>query len=393
MKNTKFFRVLLIFATLLASCSTDDTTPVTTTPEDPIIVVPPDNDLLIEQRLQAIIDSKIAEGSEKLVGVSMSIRVDGIERWNLNGGVSKENFPIHGDLRFGIGSITKTAVAATILKLEEEGVLSLDDTIGDWLTLNSQNIDDSITIFQLLSHFAGLREYLTNTMWNRVESNLDTYIPQIELVDYVGVPNHPPGETHKYSNTHYLILGLIIEAATNKTVGEVMREKFWAPLGFNNTYFASNEAVSGVWATPWRDSNGDGILEDILDQYRAAYFSVFYCAGGMFSTSSDLSKWVYELYVGNALSQTSKDKMFTSYFDIPHPIFIGYGLGTRKNIYGGKVMWGHTGGVRGYGSHMFYEPTSKISVAIVNNQSRSTNGPQLRHELFDEIMTLLFAEL
>ena len=393
MKNMILFGFLLIFEVLLISCSTDNAILVPPVSEDPITTVPHKNDLLIEQLLQDIIDSKIEDGFEKLVGVSVSIRVDGIERWNLNGGVSKENVPINRDMRFGIGSITKTAVAATVLKLEEEGVLSLDDTIGDWLTLNSQNIDDSITIFQLLSHFAGVREYLTPAMWNRVESNLDTYIPQIELVDYIGVPNHPPGETHKYSNAHYLILGLIIEAATNKTVGEVMREKFWTPFGFDNTYFASNEGVSGVWAIPWRDVNGDGDLEDILDQYRAAYFSVFYCAGGMFSTSSDLSLWAYRLYQGHILTEVSKSKMLTSYFDIPDPVFIGYGLGIRKNIYGGKVMWGHTGGVRGYGAHMFYEPNGKISVAILNNQSRSVNGVQLRHELFDEIMLLLFDEL
>jgi len=389
----KLFGVLLIFAMLLISCSKDNTATVPLVTEDPNTIVPPDNDLLIEELLQGIIDSKIQAGSEGLVGVSMSIRVDGIERWNLNGGVSKENIPINQDMRFGIGSITKTAVAATVLKLEEEGVLSLDDTISDWLTLNSENIDDSITIFQLLSHFAGVRDYFTPAMWNRVESNLDTYIPQNELIDYIGVPNHPPGETHNYSNAHYLILGLIIEAATGKTVGEVMREKFWTPFGFDNIYFASNEEVSGVWATPWRDSNGDGNLRDVLDQYRAAYFSVFYCAGGMFSTSSDLSLWAYRLYQGQILTEVSKSKMLTSYFDIPHPIFIGYGLGVRKNIYGGRVMWGHTGGVRGYGAHMFYEPNSKISVAILNNQSRSVNGPQLRHELFEEIATLLFTEL
>jgi len=379
--------IVSLLVVLMFGCSSDNSPMTNPVNED----IPINEDELIANKLQEIVDSKI--GTDKLVGVSMSIRVDGVERWNLNGGVSKGNVPINENMRFGIGSITKTAVAATVLKLEEEGVLSLEDTIGDWLTLDSQNIDNSITIFQLLSHLAGVRDYLTSAMWNRVESNLDTYIHQIELIDYIGVSNHPPGETHTYSNAHYLILGLIIEAATSKKVGEVMREKFWTPLGFNNTYFASNEVVSGVWATPWRDSNNDSILEDILDQYQAAYFSVFYCAGGMFSTSSDLSKWVNELYMGNALNQSSKDKMFTSYFNIPHPVFIGYGLGARKNIYGGRVMWGHTGGVRGYGSHMFYEPTDKISVAILNNQSRSVNGPQLRHELFDEIMMLLFDEL
>lgn len=387
MKDLKLKCLFVIIGIFFVACSSDNSLSTVIVEEEP------DQNFIIGQQLQEIIDSKIGDGSEKLVGVSVSIRIDGVETWNLNGGLSKSNVPVDRDMRFGIGSITKTAVAATILKLEEEGVLTLEDTVGDWLNLVGPNIDDSITIFQLLAHLAGVRDYLTAPMWNRVESNLDVYIPQIELVDYIGSPNHPPGATHTYSNAHYLLLGLIIEAATNKSVGEVMRDKFWSRLNLSNTYFASNETVDGTWATPWRDANGDGVLEDISDQYQAAYFSVFYCAGGMFSTSSDLSRWIYDLYSGDALNQASKNKMFTSYFDIPHDTFIGYGLGSRKNIYGNRVMWGHTGGVRGYGSHMFYEPTSKISVAIVNNQSRSNNGPQLRHELFDEIMTLLFSEL
>ena len=78
--------------------------------------------------------------------------------------------------------------------------------------------------------------------------------------------------------------------------------------------------------------------------------------------------------------------MMSSYFDIPHPTFTGYGLGVRRNSYAGRTMWGHTGGMRGYGSHMFYDPTSKISMAVLNNQSRTSDGPTLRHELFEELM-------
>ena len=84
--------------------------------------------------------------------------------------------------------------------------------------------------------------------------------------------------------------------------------------------------------------------------------------------------------------------MLTVYGEIPDPIFTDYGLGMRRNIYSGTVMWGHTGGLRGYGAHMFHDPSGNISMAVVNNQSLSLNGPPLRHDLFNELMAEILLE-
>jgi D-alanyl-D-alanine carboxypeptidase len=275
MKRGFIFTLIWIFSFLLfLGCSDDSEELIPTGPT-------------MEQRLQKIIDEKVGNDTDKLVGVSVSIRVGNEERWKLVGGISKLAVPSESNMRFGIGSITKTAVAATILKLEDEGLLSLDDTIGDWLSLNLPNIDESITIFQLLAHFTGLKGYFKHPdIWRDVEGNLGTAIEPTRLAGYIGTPINTPGITHEYSNSNYLVLGLIIEAVTQKTVGEVMREKFWIPLQMNNIYFSSNEPVTGNIATPWRDSDGDGTLEDISDEFKAAYHSVFYCAAGIFSTAS-----------------------------------------------------------------------------------------------------------
>ena len=96
--------VAWLFITVI-SCSNNDT-------------IEPDEDQIFKQKLQTIIDAKV--GGDKLVGVSISIRQGNSERWLLTGGNSKDGLAISPDMRFGIGSITKTAVAATILKLEEE---------------------------------------------------------------------------------------------------------------------------------------------------------------------------------------------------------------------------------------------------------------------------------
>ena len=378
----KYIHNLIVCLLLLSSCNSDDTSTSS-----------PSQDELIAQQLQSLIDEKIGNNTDKLVGVSVSIRIDGEERWKLTGGLSRLNEPVTSDMLFGVGSVTKTVVAATILKLVDENILNLGDTIDDWLNLNLANVDNTITIQQLLSHFTGLDGYMYPEVWEKAEADKNTPIPALELTNYIGEPINNPGVTHEYTNANYLILGLIIEAATNKTVGEVMRDRFFSPLGLNNIYFGANEAIQGPICVPWRDNDGDGTLEDISDDYGAAFHSIFFCAADVFSSASDLSMWAQHLFNGDAISNESRTKMMTSYFNIPHPTFTGYGLGVRRNVYNGRIMWGHTGGMRGYGSHMFYDPISKISIAVLNNQSRSANGPQLRHELTDGLLKILFESL
>nr|WP_299384773.1 serine hydrolase domain-containing protein [Allomuricauda sp.] len=347
----------------------------------------------IETRLQTIVDEKVGTDADKLVGVSVSIRVDGEERWSLQGGISKLGVPITKNMRFGVGSITKTVVAATVMKLVDEGLLNLEDTIADWIDLSSENVDSSITVYQLLTHSSGLFGYMYNDLWAMAEADLETPIPQETLFGFIGPPTNEPGVAHEYSNSNYLILGLIIEAATEKTVGEVMREKFWTPLNLNEIYFGTNETIAGTWAAPWRDSNGDGTLQDIEDEFGPAYHSIFYCAADVFATASDLSMWAQHLYNGNAVSEASRTNMMTAHFDIPDAEFVSYGLGTREVIFHGRSTYGHTGGMRGYGAYMFFDPISKVSIAMLNNQSRSADGPQLRHELVIELLGEVFDEL
>jgi len=361
--------------------------------DNPVDGQEPPAELPIAERLQNIIAEKIGTDSDKLVGVSVSIRVGEEERWNLVGGISSSGNPIQKDMSFGVASITKTVVAAAILKLEEEGKLALTDSIGKYLTLNKPQIDVNITIFQLLNHLSGVKNYFQGAnLWPRIEQNLDSPISPEELVDFIGTPVFPVGRRYEYSNSNYLLLGLIIEAVSGQSIGEYFRSRFWDPLQLNRIYFADDEAPTGPIATPWRDGDGNGTLEDISSEYRAAYHSVFWTAADVFSTASDLSLWAYHLLEGDALSQASKSKM-QRYVEIDDPIFIGYGLGLRRVQIAGRTLWGHTGGMRGYGGYMFFDPLKKITIAMLNNQSRSADGPLLRHELFEEMLTEVLKEV
>ena len=360
--------------------------------EDNLHTDPPGSDP-IEDQLQALIDARI--GSDKLVGVSVSIRQDGAEKWNLVGGVSREGTPIVKEMKFGIASITKTAVAAATLKLVEQGKVTLEDPVSKFLDIENENIDPEITVFQLLNHYSGLKGYFQHPeIWPRVESNLDLAIPSEELVNFIGEPNFRPGDRFEYSNSNYLLLGLIIKNVSGKTVGEFMREQFWGPLQLRQTFFGTDENVPGPMADAWRDGDGDGVLENIRDEFGPAYHSVFFTAADIFTTASDLSLWANHLYNGNALEPASLDKMLDIVtIESGSPYWNGYGLGVRRFFISGRILLGHTGGMRGYGSYMLYDPSSGISVSLLNNQSRSENGPQLRFELMQDILNLVFKEL
>ena len=164
-----------------------------------------------------------------------------------------------------------------------------------------------------------------------------------------------------------------------------MREKFWTPLGLNEMYFGANESIEGPVAKPWRDNDGNGTLENIADQFGPAYHSIFYTAADVFASASDLSNWAYLLFSAQAVSESSRDQMVT-FLDLDDPIANGYGLGIRRVLLAGRDTWGHTGGMRGYGSYMFYEPVSKVSIVLLNNQSRSENGPLLRYQLVEAVL-------
>ena len=377
----KFLALSFIFVfTLLLGCSDDNKVTV------------PENDS-IQQELQALIDAKT--GKDKLVGVSVSIRQGTKEKWKLVGGESNAGVTLSQNMKFGIASITKTMVAAAILKLKEEGKLNLEDPLSQYLDIEIENIDPSITVFQLLNHFTGLKGYFQHPdIWPRVEGNLELAIPANELLSYIGEPVSKPGDRFEYSNSNYLVLGLIIQEVSGMSVGEYLRSRFWKPLALNNTFFGTNEQIPSPVADAWRDTDGDGILENISDQFGPAYHSVFFTAADAFTSASDLSMWAQHLYNGEALHPDSLSEMLDIItINSGSPYWTGYGLGVRRFFISGRVLYGHTGGMRGYGSYMLYDPISKISIALLNNQSRSKDGPVLRFELVEDMLRIVFDEL
>lgn len=270
---------------------------------------------------------------------------------------------------FVAGSITKTFVAATILELRDEGRLSLDDPLSDWLP-GFDNADE-ISLHMLLSHTSGVFNLFESRNYTRLvirEGKGKNWKPQQVLDSLVSAPYCAPGDCYHYSNTGFVLLGVVIEAETGKSLTDVWRERFWGPLGMNGTSFQTDGAPPSTAARGYvPTASGNKAVSDGT-RYRPteSEATVVYAAGGIVSNVRNLAKWASSLYGGDVLSDASLAEM-TGY--VPHPDG-AYGLGTRTRTYQNIRMFGHTGALRGFNAAMWYVPSLDVTVVVMTNRTR-----------------------
>ena len=249
--------------------------------------VNPDNSVY-----QKILDDITGSG---VVGVTMSVYTKEYGMWLGTSG--KADLHNNIDLKVcnitRVGSIVKTFTATVILKLQEEGKISLDDKISEYLNgdfINKIENADEATIRQLMQHSSGIYNYIDNLRFQT--ASLNDLIREWRAEDLLKYAFHKhayfqPGEDVRYSNTDYILLGLLIEKIEGKPLYQVFDEKIINPLGLTNTQFAGKDPVP------------DGIIRGYVDLYsnlqviETTYFSGwdYYTAdGGLISNPFDLNK-------------------------------------------------------------------------------------------------------
>lgn len=232
-------------------------------------------------------------------GISASLYISERCHWEGTAGVTKQDHgtPIDSNMLFGFASITKTFVAAIVLQLVEENRLGLDDSLGKWLKKHP-NIDENITVRQLLNHGSGLYNYTNDPFWSDIEADSDrVWLPE-DLLKYVKSPPDRGFDVPRYSNTNYLLLGMIIEAVTGSSLEHELQNRILGPLHLDSTYLARDDFDRERWAN-------DTAL------YNSLYSGVW-AAGAIASTSKDIAKWSHVLYSGNFLQAKSLESMLTT---------------------------------------------------------------------------------
>lgn len=268
-----------------------------------------------------------------------------------------------------IGSNTKTYIASLILLLVEDGRLSLSDPVTNWIP--DVPGGDAVTIDHLLHHTSGIYNYTSDSAYLVDSLTHRKYQPR-ELVDiaFSKRPSFAPGEAGKweYSNTNYVLLGMIIESVTGKDVAQVLRERILTPIGAKATFFNGSEPLIGdvAYGHSFLGTNG----ADFLDP------SASWCAGNVVATIDDVVGWAEKRGSGSFHSPAMQAEMLRG---VPTGQGFTYGAALvmvdNAGLNGNGPAIGHGGDSVGYHLLVYYFPTKDVTIAvIVDSDKGPTSG-------------------
>ena len=299
---------------------------------------------------------------------------------------------------FNIASVSKPYTSAVVLKLQEKGILNLDDSIDKWLPDIAEQITngDSLTIRQILNGTGGLfdnfnsEEFFLDFAADYLSGSNRDWQPE-ELVAYAfdkplfsGVNST---EQWTYTNTGNVIAALIAEEATDKPFEQILSEEILEPLGLENTFFASEDVSLEERAIGYADIlTADGIGQDgILEDYSIVDTTIFYGAGSIVSSANDVAVFFDSLASGDLLSSESTAEIFNyvdTGFESNRIQTDRFGLG----VYPKQLPWEETrsmdGNLFGYRSQVNYFPSNDTTVSILVNRGLTQND--FRIELINE---------
>jgi D-alanyl-D-alanine carboxypeptidase len=315
---------------------------------------------------RAIVEAAAAEYARgrKLVGLAVAFATEACDPWTGAWGLADTSTgrALTAEHVLRAGSVTKSYTAALVLKLAEDDLLALDDTLQSW------GVDvpsaDAITLRQLLNHTSGLADYQNNATFQAgVTADPDRVWTPQELVDFsvelgpVGVP----GEAHVYSNANYVIAALIAEAAARSSYAQALRERVLAPIGLQHTFVEGHERWPDPTATGYLATVDARAPADTTGLYDA---SQVWSAGAIVGTADDVRTWISALLGSDFLEPDSQSELVTF---VPAD-GADYGLGVFRIESDGVVAFGHNGAVMGFQAAAFVHPDSGTSVAVLHNQ-------------------------
>ena len=291
-------------------------------------------------------------------GMSASVYLPGQGIWQGSTGLSYSEHPITSDMMFGIASNTKLFVATAILKLAENKILSLDDSLHKWIP-NYPNINPDVTIRQLLNHTSGISDPLfVPPYMDTIMNNPKRVFTPNEVLGWMSTPLFSPGKGWGYSNINYIIAGMIVKNATGNHISKIIRDSILTPMHLDSMFYDVEEPERGNISHRWFNNI------DYKDTSRIGLNTAGGCAGALFSTSNEMVKWYHALMSGQILNSASLAEL-TNFVSTKGQFT--YGLGLEKQTFFGHTVWGHDGSTWGYKSRMIYDPCSGIVVCGLAN--------------------------
>ena len=347
--------IMILFVAILSACSDDDS------------ITQPDPDS----------DYSSAEAYLEDIGFTGSVLIRRGNEEVLRKGFgsadkanSMENDP---SLIYRIGSVTKSFTSAAIVNLKRDGLIeSFDQPLSDFT--EDFPLGDQITIRHLLTHHSGIPDYVgaineyvdENNYFIETEEIFDIIVEAIEEEGLL----FTPGEFFSYSNSNYLLLGVLIEELTDMSYQEYLQEKIYTPLGLDHTAKGPDE-INGA-------ERAKGYNQGVeVDPYQ---MQIAYSAGELESTLDDLEKWG-DAMLGDYLTAEEKQEIFAAPYQEEGVNTPGAGWFTLR--INGKLAYHHGGDINGFTSFLMLLPESNSMLILLSNEQ---NKGDQRNEIMEVIM-------
>lgn len=256
---------------------------------------------------------------------------------------------------FPVASLSKPIVATLLLKLQENDAIDLNKSIAHYLPSFRANWADKVTIHHLLSNRSGLPNHFMLPGWDT--QRYQTSLPKSELLETIAnmTLSFSPGEQYQYSNLGWLLLGEIVESATNKSLEENLKQHIFTPLSMSQTGMVYGTQKTLVTGFRW-GKDGDWKAQTNL------HMQVFHGGAGIYATTGNLLKYLHALHRGDLLTSDSKKRMFDSESTYAWNI---------KNLSFGdqeeKLVHTYNGQLKGHSSFVYQVLEDNVSVILLNN--------------------------
>lgn len=274
------------------------------------------------------------------------------------------NVPVTPETVFQTGSVGKQFTATAIMMLVEEGKIGLDDPIGKYFA-DAPAAWQKISVRNLLTHTSGIPDYtekIINLQQNYTEDQLLERFERMPL-------EFAPGEKWSYSNTGYVILGILIHKVTGRFYGEMLQERIFGPLGMNATRIISESDIIPNRAAGYRLVKGE-----LKNQEWVAPSLNTTADGSLYTTVLDMAKWDAALYTEKVLKKSSLDQMWT-----PVRLSDGstkpYGFGWAIHNVNGHRVVEHEGAWQGFTTHIARYVGDRLTVIVLTNLDSAHSDP------------------
>lgn len=308
----------------------------------------------------------------------------GGKMWSYAAGIAdlRTKKPMKTDFRFRIGSVTKTFIATVLLQLAGENRLNLDDSIEKWLpgVIQGNGYDgNQITIRQILNHTSGIADYVNSKDFDIMDTKKSYTADEFVKMGISLPPDFSPGKGWSYSNTGYVVLGMLIEKVTGNSYAEEVENRIIEPLDLSNTFLPGNSSVipGTKHARGYFQLDGASELKDVT------YINPGSSDGDMISTADDLNKFFSYLLSGKLLKEQQLKQMLTT---VPTGREgTGYGLGIYETkLPNGVSIWGHRGIVLGFTTFAGGTLGGKHTLAVNLNSFKADSPDPFKNILLTE---------